>query len=119
MFYHYALPAWGIYVSAGQHGKIDAFLRPAHVGFVKRLLPLMICLLTLLKHSSGIQPLFTLTSSVLPEKKIVNYTLRYNFNADLICTNVPSLIGVCLTCDIAVLCFVCCFIFMHVCCINF
>jgi len=30
----------------------------------------------------------------------------YYLNADLICTNVHSLIGVCLTCDIARLCFV-------------
>jgi len=45
----------------------------------------------------------------------------YYLNADLICTKVvPSLIGVCLTCDNAML-FVstcCCYVFMHVCCIN-
>ena len=51
--------------------------------------------------------------TLLPEKKILNYTLRnsdssytYYLNADLMCTNVHSLIGVCLTCDITMLCVV-------------
>jgi len=34
----YALPTWGMFVSAGQRGKIDAFLRlPTNMGFCKEI----------------------------------------------------------------------------------
>jgi len=38
----YALPAWGVFMSAAQSGRIDAFLKRAHkCGFSKELLRLL------------------------------------------------------------------------------
>ena len=54
------------------------------------------------------------------QKIVIGLPATYYLNADLICTKVPSLIGVCLTCDNAMLSVssYCCYVFMHVCCIN-
>jgi len=64
--------------------------------------------------------------ALLPGKKILNYTLRNSeyilpqCRLRLICTNVPSLTGVCLTCDNTMLSISSCcyYVFMRVCCMN-
>jgi len=89
----YALPAWGVLVSAAQVGRIDAFLKRAHKwGFCKDVVTVNELLI---KSGSSLfhkmqSPLHCL-NSLLPLKKKIDYKLRnrhcsytlpqYNYNA--------------------------------------
>jgi len=74
----YALPAWGVLVSAGQAGRVDAFLKRAHKwGFSKDVVTFNELLI---KSSSFLfqkmqSPVHCL-NSLLPPKKKTDYKLR-------------------------------------------
>ena len=75
----YALPAWGVFMSAAQSGRIDAFLKRAHkCGFFKELLTVN----ELLVEESG-RVMFKKMKSpthclhmLLPPNKKMDYNLR-------------------------------------------
>jgi len=74
----YALPSWGVLVSAGQAGRINAFLKRSHKwGFCKDIVTL-----NELLNKSGSSLFRKMQSPVhclnllLPAKKITNYKLR-------------------------------------------
>ena len=75
----YALPAWGVLVSAGQVGKIDAFLKRAHKWrFCKDVVTFNELLI---KSSSSLfqkmqSPVHHCLNSLLPPKKKTDYKLR-------------------------------------------
>ena len=74
----YALPAWGVLVSAGQAGRIDAFLKRAHKwGFCKDVVTFNELLI---KSGSSLfqkmQSAVHCLNSLLPVKKKTDYKLR-------------------------------------------
>jgi len=88
----YALPAWGMFLNAGQSGRIDAILKLAYkCGFSKNLIEVTELLTqssTTLFRKIKYNPSHCL-STLLPPKKSVNYSLRNcDFNYELPhCTN--------------------------------
>ena len=74
----YALPAWGVFVSVGQSGRIDAFLRRAYkCGICKDLFTFQELL-----HDSGAMLFRKMQSSMhclntlLPPRKTIDYVLE-------------------------------------------
>ena len=74
----YALPAWGVFASVGQSGRIDAFLKRAYkFGFSKDIiifneLLTKSCSSVFLKMQSSVHCL----NYLLPPKKVTSYKLR-------------------------------------------
>jgi len=75
----YALPAWGVFLNAGQSGRIDAILKRAYkCGFSKNLITVTELLTqssTTLFQKIKYSPSHCLSTLLLP-KKSVNYSLR-------------------------------------------
>ena len=74
----YALPAWGVFLSAGQCSKIDAFLKRAHkYGFTNRSLTVNELLTTSAAdlYQKAKSPTHCL-HMLLPPKKSIDYSLR-------------------------------------------
>ena len=128
----YALPAWGVFASVGQSGRIDAFLKRAYkFGFSKDIITF-----NELLTKSGSSLFLKMQSSVhcfnylLPPKKITSYKLRtataatFFHSVILVFLSVHLLTGAFLCCNfyVCVVIFlsfviVICILFMHVCCV--
>jgi len=127
----YALPAWGMLVSAGQAGRIDAFLKRAHKwGFSKDIFTLnellVKCNSSLSKRSS--HQFIVLTHCSRQKRQwttsweIGTVNTFYN-SVFLMFLSIHLSVGVFLHCNVVVLnCCInyhCTVIFTHVCCVSF
>ena len=122
----YALPAWGVLVSAGQACRIDAFLKRAHKwGFCKDVVTFNELLI---KSGSSLfqkmQSPVHCHNSLLPPIKKTDYTsletgtvITYYRNVILMFLSIHLSIGVFLSCDFF-MCHCHCIV-MHVCCVIF